>query len=269
MGIVEINKIELAAALQQWRGFVMAKGDAFKVAYRQVLKVEVRRLVETLVNLAPPAIRGKTAKVIGERVEHKFSLLGQETNFQSLKERLTSNKSGHGAVKWYAWNPSSLYGMARDVDFTDATPEMLYKIYFESGVKSTGHRILGKRGKQTVYIRQKLATSPEARKALVNRLVNHLGRLKASLAIGLKQLPPMPSIPSWINRHFDGVRGSFDNNLKQLERPSATIKSHAKGVSSEKMTRRAKEAVDIRSKAMIKRMAFVTAHPERAAEEIG
>lgn len=277
--MITLDGISLESALQRWNRQITDKIDWTHLAGQDVVRVEGGRLVQTLIRFTPPEDRRKSEQGMENAILSKFSLLDQARYAPSggiahRFEALHGGKHGQSDVRWYAWNARGLYGVAEDYDLTKATVDGLKAVYYQTRIsrgRKKGRIIAGHRGKQTVYLWQRYLTKPATVKRLVARLKKHFGRLKAGwlvswIELGRPQGTYAP--PQWVTRHETGARGYCLNGLGDRRYPQLTLENHAKGAGTEKTNRFVRDALVVRSEAMVKRMVFLIRHPERLGEEV-
>ncbi len=134
-------------------------------------------------------------------------------------------------MNWYAFTPRGIYGVAQDYDLTNATVAGLYATYFQTKTNKMGRIIVGKRGKQTIYLWQKYTVNEQTVKKLIERLKKHIGRLKAGWTVAWNKLgQPGQPVPGWITRHENGARGDGIDGLGIPDQPSFTLINRALGI---------------------------------------
>jgi hypothetical protein len=236
-------------------------------AAHNVLRDEAGRLNETMMRFTPPADISKTRQNITERVSSKFSSLGTDTA-HDFADYEPGEKAGRGDIRWYAFQPHSIYGIARASDKTKASADDLYKIYFGTKLNKQGRIVAGQRGKQTVYLWQSIKTKASTVAKLAKRLREHVGRAKAGWLKGYRRLQSAGfsssySPPQYIAKHENGQeRGFFLDGLGAPGNPTFTIGNTAKGIGSVKMADIARRAMLTRAVAIPKRLQYLIRHPE-------
>jgi hypothetical protein len=267
--MVTVDKPSLDQSLRRWNAHLATKIDMTHLAGQDVVRVEAGRLVQTLVRITPPEDRSASMQKLGARVEGKFHTLGSEQH--SFHELAAGGKAGNSDVRWYAFQSDGIYGVAEDADMTNATADGLYRVYFDTPLNKEGRIVAGHRGRQTVYIWRKITTKLATVKKLAARLKRHFGRLKAAWLAGWIDLGRPTGTyapPAWVLQHETGARGYSINGLGDPRYPQFTLENHAKGAGSAKMNGLARDTMEIRSQAMVKRMSFLIKHPEKLAEEV-
>lgn len=268
--MITVDKPSLEASLTRWNSFVAGKIDMTQLAGQGVTRKEAGRLVQTLIKITPPADRKGSMDKLGAKVEGKFHSLGEESG-HSFSEFSAGSKAGQGDVRWYAFQPNSIYGIKQDLDMSEASVEDLRDVYYKTQLNGDGRIVAGTRGRQTVYLWQKITTKAATVKKLAKRLKDHFGRLKAGWLPSWKDLGRPGgtySPPGWVTDHEDGARGYSINGLGDPRFPQFTLENHAKGAGTAKMNGLVRDALVIRSEAMVKRMSFLIKHPEKLSEEI-
>lgn len=256
--------------MAQFGSFVRQKADMLKLDSARVLRLELQRFVNTLIHITPPEYRSELEDKIRHNVPMAFESLGDmRDDSGSFTE---TSKSGRGDVVWYRFTPNAIFGFKSDEDMRKATVDELYRMYWESGLTLKGRQNVGTRGKQKIYITQKIVTKASQIKALVRKMVGHVGRLKAGwmpswVALGSPHGKFSP--PPWVTRHEVGARGYFVNNLADKDMPEFQLENHAKGSSQPKLRWLISNALQIRLKAMVRRTAYVLKYPDRIGEEAG
>ncbi len=256
--------------MRKFQGILAKKADLLHVTGQSVVKVETGRLLDTLVTITPPDDRKMSADKIQKRVSQVFRSLSEDLSFHDK-----DSKSGSGDVTWYAFQPNAIFGLAKDKDLRKASVDDLYQLFFKTRINKQGRIVAGKRGKQTVYIWQKLTTKASRVKQLTARFIKHLGRAKAGWAVSLEDVRDLgwkggKPIPEWVRPHMTPgkARGYAINHLSDKTKPSFTIENHAKGIGSRLFERLKNQALRIRIQAMEKRMAYLIKHPDRIKEEL-
>jgi hypothetical protein len=227
--------------------------DELGMAAPVVVKRQAGLLARTLIQMTPPRDLAKTREQITTRVEDTFDVLRQNTGYSG--DERCGGKAGRGDVIWYAFNSRGIYGVARDKDMTRADTDALYKAYFASRrLTKHGRVIAGKRGKQTVYIWQKIATTADQVAQLATRLKRHVGRLKAGWIPSWKAAGApagsMGPVPEYVNRHASGARGYCVDGLGIKGCPTFTLANYAVGASEKKLGPIMRNALAVRAKAM-------------------
>lgn len=231
-----------------------------------IVKRQAGLLCRTLINITPPRDRKKTAEKITSQVNKRFQQMGSDNSGHVFSDP-GPIKAGKGSVRWYAFGPKSIYGIAKEVDFRDASPEQLYQLYFKRKLGGDGRFIAGKRGKQLVKIWQIITVKASTVKVLIDRLIGHIGRLAAGWTIGWDECgQPGRALPRWIEKHAGkskGARGYAVNGLGIPNSPEFTIANTAEGASPAKMQYQLRAALQIRTKAMENDTIRAIQHPDQ------
>lgn len=230
-----------------------------------VVKRQFGLLMRTLINLSFPHDRKKSAERIDDSVLKRFHEINEA---QASKLYGEASKAGHGDVIWTGASEFSLYGIAKDVDFREASVGQLESLYYGRG-GSRGNRIGGRakfargHGKQDIYVWQKITTKAATVKALSSKFASHLGRLKAAwLPAWEASGSPGRSVPTWITKHQGGARGRVIDDLAS-ENPGMTAINRAKGVSSVTGLNQLSAAERIRAQAVVRDVQFAIQHPDK------
>ena len=267
---MSIDEAAFSASLAKWKEYVQAKALALKLDVAGVLKKEAGRLVSTLIRVTPPGDRRKLREQITKNISSTFVSLGKFKTGQGF-HGLNSPKSGSGSVIWYAWQSDALYGVRREDDATGASQEHIENLYFSLQYhKGMMRQMAGRRGKQTIWIKQKILVTEAAIAKLTKKFQKHIGRQKASWVPAYRALgsPPGYAVPGYVEDHAgSGVKGSAIDELSNKDFPSFTVESHAVGIASDNTVRQIDAALRIRSEAMVKRTAMILEHPELANQE--
>lgn len=234
--------IQLTAGFN--RGLAALIHDAGLNAQTVVAK-ETGELIKTLVRLSPKA----DPKKIKSDIKTRFAIYGRESDHELItgpRHRF----EGQGEVRWYAAYPSALYGVKAEADLRRASVDDLKKLMYSR--TKTG-RIRGRRGRQAVYITQRILTKASTVAKLAAAKARNRGRLAAGWLVAVARGPIRLSggrIPEFINRHASGARGNFADGLGNRKYPNFTIINTAKGVGKKTVNEMVKTAVAIRAKAM-------------------
>lgn len=236
-----------------------------------IIKRQAGLLARTLINLTPPRDRSKLGKKITERVISKFHVMGEDYSGHvwSAPDPAKQSKKFPDTTL-YGFTPTAIYGVAKDVDLGDATPEHLYQLFWKRRLTRAGRAMVGRRGKQAIYVWQKITTKGSTVKALAKRLVNHIGRMKAGWSVSWEDCgSPGRALPGWIAKHagkLNGARGYSVNGLGVPGEPNFTIANTAKGIDPSKAQGYITSAMKIRIKALEADAAFALAHPDKWSE---
>lgn len=243
--------------------------EQMKLAPKACVKRQAGLLVRTLINITPPSNPNKTKERIAEKVGGTFNTAKRE---YAAPE---GGKQGHGQIRWYAWNSTSLYGVAKDVDFRSKSVDDLEAYWnLKKKISSKGGLIIaGKRGNQTIKLRRKILADANRVKELIKRIQTHVGRLKAAWGVSWMQLGrPGGNLPKYVADKIDGARstrhGWYIDGLGIKDSPTFTIANRAAGVANlqKKSGELLRRALDIRSKAMESDIAFAVRNPTKWKE---
>jgi hypothetical protein len=223
-----------------------------------VVAEQASLLADEMLKRTPPLNRARTKEKIKRDVLSKFGSLNVET----------SRESPSSGVHWYAFQPNAIFGVAADRDMTKASAQDLYDVYYKTKLNKQERIKAGQRGKQTVWLWQKIQSKTATVNALIKRLQGHVDRAKASWLPAwtiLKSLAPVGAgaVPDSIAKHASGALGTFTNGLETPGAPSFTLTSFAKGIGSDKMRAIAAETMRIRAEKMVQRLVYVTIHPPK------
>lgn len=227
--------------------------DELGMAGNQVVFRQAGLLSRTFISITPPRVKRETAKKIEDNINSKIASV-------SIPERAFSQpfggKAGRGDVHWYAWSSTALFGVKRDADMLSASADELYDVL--KRIKPGGRIDAGWRGKQHVWIRQKITARAAAVKKVIDRLKKRIGRLKAAWAVCWQDAgAPTGSsgaVPDWVMQHVPQSRqlrnGFTVDNLGVRGHPSFSIVNNAAGVSQLRKLDLFEQALKIRCKAM-------------------
>jgi hypothetical protein len=275
---VTIDKPSLDSSLAKLQGAIAAKMQVLKMSSRRAIGLEASHLCGYMIDRALGGTR--TKKAIARKVLTKFISLGEDVEIKSEsswaghhRNHSESDISEGKDVEWYAFTPSGIYGVAREMDYRNANVEGLESIYFgtEMGGNDGDRIVAGQRGKQTIYLWQKFLVKPSTVKALITKLQKRVGSLKASFIPSLRALEAegfktAETIPAAALRNEYRAKGRFNNGLNELD-CFVEIISNASGAGNEKMRQIAAEAMEGRARAIITRMAVIHEHPELIFQE--
>ena len=271
--MIELDSSVTRDSLVRLSGAIAAKAKEFHLTNEAVLRVEGGRLCEEMIKRAPPKSIQKTKQKITSDVKHKFATLSpkaEEQQFAAGRNKLHSDFSGD--VTWYDFTTSGIYGVASPQDFRNANVDGLKAVYYETKVNKLGRRVVGQRGKQTVYLWQQYLTRKATVNALVEKIKKNIGRLKASFLPALRALqsagfkssytPPEAAL-----NNESVAKGSINMNLHGDE-PFVEIISNAIGAESETTVSVANQAMRSRAESITTRMAMIHEHPELRDQEL-
>lgn len=196
-----------------------------------VLKQEAGALARTLIKLSGPESIAKTKEAIEARARGVFG--------QNSREgfAIRGGKHGTGDVDWYDWKPTTLRGIAKEVDLRGRSADELYNLFktYQSQRTAKGMIQAGQRGKQKILIWKKYVASMRAFAAMVKRVQSHIGRrqagwLKAWRSVGSPSGTLGP-VPQSVLKHEQGARGHYEDATSDQKTPSFTLVNTAKGAS--------------------------------------
>jgi len=262
---ITIDKPSLDASLAKLQGAIAAKVKVTGLNVRDCVTVEAGRLCEYMIDNCPGG--ENTKRAIDNRVHRTFASLGANT----MAKGGHMNK-GSAEIEWYAFTPTGIYGVAQDYDLTKANVDGLAEILKETKLNKKGRIIVGKRGKQTVYLWQKYITKRSTVNALASRLKKRVGLMKASFLPALREMMLMGfksgrSIRAIALRNEANAKGSVENNISGDD-PMVDIISNASGISKQAAQLVAISAMERRAGAITSRLAILQAHPELLGQEM-
>lgn len=272
--------IDQPALDQQMRAFTESlrnKAAFLKVATNKVLKVETNRLCQTLINFTPPQKLGPAGKKIEEDVRYKLGLFGNVDESFPAKFHPPGpvSKTGLGETYWFLWNHKILMGAARVADMRNASPDDVYKMYWDTMLAGkSGREYMGHRGKQRIVVIKKRVFKQAQVRALISRLKKHLGRMKAGWLVGWRATGSGKGIyspPEWVLKHESGAKGDADMSRSESgDVLELTITNTAKGIGSNYMRKIAHNALGVRIKAIPDRLVQIIKQtdPAKAQEMI-
>lgn len=209
-----------------------------------------------LINLAWPSDPAKTKQRISGNVNRSFH---EMSDAEAGSGAFGPSKQGHGAVRWTGSSTFALYGIAKDVDYTDASVDALQQLFYARG---SGQRTGGRakyphgHGKQTVYIWQKISTKKKTVRELEKRFIGHIGKQKASFVpVHQSCGSPGSPVPSWITKNVDPQKGQFHNEF-ETDSPFSEAISRAAGITKFAQSGRLVTAARKRTAAIIKRLVY-------------
>lgn len=212
---------------------------------RQVVQRQSGLWAMTLAKVTPPKDPVKTRQHIKESVTGKFAMLEDVSSADFIR---TNSKNGTGEVIWYMWTPVALLGVGRDLDKRHSEVDELERIYY--GTTKSGRSLLGSRGKQKIYILQRILTKASQVKELMAKLVNHVGRLKAGWLKSWRKAGAPGKIPQYVLAHEAQSKGYFIDQLGQQNNPSFTMVNFAPGANARNCGFAMQATAKIRAKAL-------------------
>lgn len=209
---------------------------------RVVVPKEISELIKTLVRLSPKA---QPAKIRSDVIK-RFTVFGREgRDFIQGKDTF----QGHGEVAWYFASSHQLSGVKKEADLRAASVADLKALMYQ---RTRAGAIRGRRGRQMVYISQKILTKASTVAKLAAAKVRNRGRLAAGWLVSVVKGPIKITggrIPEFVNRHAQGARGSYIDGITG-KFPRFTIINTAVGIGQKSVDGIVKSAVKIRAKAM-------------------
>lgn len=206
-----------------------------------VVKKESGEALKSLVRMTPPGDKGKTAFDIKYRVQSKLGILRKNNrDFDSFDA-----KEGSTGVKWYAASADYLFGVARDSDMRESDVKTLLNVYYKTkNVQKHARVVVGfknrKGGRQKIAILTKVITKASNRKAVVDRIQSHIGRLKGGwlgeMGVTFSRLKPTGSNmpPEWVMRHRSRARGHSYDFSDNGDKPRFVMTNFAVGIGNPK-----------------------------------
>lgn len=216
----------------------------------KVVERQAGLLAQTLANITPPIDPAKSRDNIRKQVVGKFSLIGQDIPGDFAR---TSSKSGRGDVIWYRWTPEALYGVARQSDKRGANIEELTKLYYST---TKNGKIRGQRGRQHVFVSQRILTTAAKIKQVAATISRHVGRLRAGWLPSWRKAKSPGRVPGFVLQHEQGAKGYFIDQLAAKGLPSFTLANYAQGATEKNCGYALKKAMAIRAEAMRKDIAL-------------
>lgn len=237
---------------------------SLKKTPREVVTEQAGLLMVDLGRNLPPKDPDKTKSTIADDVNRKFSILSTSTEANTFTVGI-GGKEGHGDVHWIGSSSNTLFGITKESDMTKASVEDLRKLYYsttKSGKLRAGHR-----GKQKVYISQRITTTEGTRNKLVKQIQERVGLLRASFCVGLGEVAAKQRPPSFVMKHVQSgkAKGSFINGLGLPGKAEFTLISNAAGVSDEKCTHFLQGALNRRGEAMMSRISYLQREAKKKA----
>lgn len=241
------------------------------------VRVEAGRLAETMMRLTPPKDIMAARTKIQNRVKAEFTAMTDTVENRTVKWTKRHHALSAGAygepVLWYHFTPTGIYGVAQTKDLREASADDLYALWKGNRITKQSRFIAGKRGKQTVYLWQRWLTRKRTVAALARRVMEHVGRAKAGWLVAWDELKNKGykgkyQPPQYVTNHRAGARGAYVSELGTPGYPTFTLINTAVGMGSKLMREIARRAMELRAKAMVTRLKFLTLHPEKLEEEM-
>lgn len=217
-------------------GLIYGAGINAKV----VVKKESAEVIKTLVKISPKADPNK----IRSDIKGRFNVLN---NPSRAFEQSEGGIHGSGDVNWYAVDSRALYGVKKDADMREASVDQLKAFLYKT--TKTG-KIRGQRGRQAVYITQRITTRAATVTQLIAQKVRNRGRLAAGWCVAVAKGILQVTLPAQVARHIQGARGSFINGLETPQFPKFTIINTAPDINKRTASGFVQDALKIRAKAM-------------------
>jgi hypothetical protein len=238
--------------------------NELKKTPREVVTEQAGLLMADLGKNLPPRDPDATKAKIEQGVTRKFAILSTSTADNTFVAG-GGGKAGHGDVLWIGSTANSLFGIAKEADKTQATPEDLRKLYYAT--TSSGKQRAGQRGKQRVYISQRVTTKESTRTKLIKIIQDRDGLLRASFCVGFNEVGAKQRLPAFVAKHVASgkVKGSFINGLGLPGKAEFTIISNADGVGDEKCTYFLQGALNRRGEAMMTRISYLQRESKKKA----
>lgn len=238
--------------------------NELKKAPKDVVTEQAGLLMVDLGRNLPPRDPDKSKANIEASVNRKFSIINTSTVDNTFTQG-SGGKEGHGDVLWISANSQALYGVAKEKDMTQASPEDLRKLFYT--LTKSGKQRAGQRGKQRIFISQRITTKLSTLKNLVKIIQDRVGLLRASFCVGLGEVNAKQRPPHFVMKHVaDGTaKGSFINGLGLSGKAEFTLISNAAGVTSEKSTYFLQGALNRRGEAMMSRIGYLQKEAKKKA----
>lgn len=268
--MITVDQSALEQSIQRWQQSIGLKIAQLGLAAEKVVLIEGGRLAEELMDFTPRADK----KQIEIDVKRSFLSLNvdHQRRAHGKSGKLTAEYTTSYDTEWYAFQDNAIFGVGRDRDMRDASADDLYKVYTTTTVQKGGRLKVGQRGKQSIYVWQKILTKASTVNQVVQRIKRHVGRMAAGWVVGFRGLEAegyksSKTLPKYITDNEQGARGTFSHTLKVLGAPSITIENHAVGIGNKSMESILAHALDTRAYKMTERMKHLLDHPEKISEE--
>lgn len=217
--------------LPQFSQALVRKVEMLGKAAPVVLKQEAGALARTLIKLSGPESAARTKESIESRARGVFG--------QNAREgfAIRGGKHGVGDVDWYDWKPTTLRGIAREVDMRGKSADDLYAIFKDYQTQRTRKGMIqaGQRGRQKILIWKKYVASVSAFKKMVKRVWDHIGRRQAGWLKSWRWAGSpngtIGPVPQSVLKHEQGARGHYEDATQDQKNPSFTLVNTAKGAS--------------------------------------
>ena len=166
-----------------------------------VAKSEVKGLSLEINHRLGPTTLESARKYIGKDVRKTFAV-GPSSAFTGEK------RGGGSGIVWLQAGPEWLVGTKNDNPYP-SIDEMLKALRSDQKRGGRGNKYLfvGMRGRQHVKELNRWAVSRERIEALVQRIMERVGRMKGSFAMAAHKLG-FHGLPKWVTKHFDSLDSS-------------------------------------------------------------
>jgi hypothetical protein len=248
--------------MDAWREALNARISTLQLSAPQELRRQAGLLARTLIQIMPPSDAAKTRGNIEKHVKilAGYTAPGDipDTDWDSPQR---AGKSDHGDVIWNTFQPLALGGTAREMDVRGDSTEQLYQRLFSAERWSKhGRALVGHRGKQDVWIKHQLLIKKATLAAVVRKVKDHYGRLKAGFIPAWIQLGSpeggQGAIPGYLSKHIRGARGTSYDELSVVDNPAFTLINFAKGCGAPQAGASLSRALAIRARAMMNDLRF-------------
>jgi len=231
---------------------------------REVVMEQAGLLMVDLGRNLPPKDPEKTKATIEKSVLGKFGTISTSTDANTFTVG-SGGKEGHGDVHWIGANATSLFGVAKEKDMTQASAEDLRKLYYT--ITKSGKQRVSQHGRQKVYISQRVTTKESTQKKLIKIIQGRVGLLRASFCVGLGEVNARQNPPAFVMKHVASgkAKGSFINGLGLPGKAEFTLISNAAGCTDEKSTYFLQSALNRRGEAMLTRISYLQREAKKKA----
>lgn len=221
------------------------EGDA-----SQVVKQTAKLLAQDIANQVGPKTRSKGEVKAAKSAVRVFSPIP--------RHHLSVRKSKGDGVVWLAAGPQFIEGVP-DAMYKPDINNMSAMAHFSAPLIANrtlgkARKVVGRHGKQTVYLRNRIVIQRGTYKRFQAYLKSHAGRMKASFmqtyqAFGGK------AVPAWIARHFPTPKAITDDSGLSDVNPFVRFGSTSRGVN--RYNRQIQTALKIRTAAMYRRLELI------------
>jgi hypothetical protein len=207
----------------------------------EVVRNQTRLLMRDIFNHAPPTSKSKANQRINRDINAKMTTLPQS---------LRGKKSGPKR-NWLNVSPWDLIGVDPQNDYRRSSD--VYKPFRNRDFARSKFPVAGRRGKQKIRLVNRMLVTKAAKSQLSKRLMNRVGRIKASFLVGWYSISKGGwSPPAWVSRQIYKGVGHFADITHSKDKPSFTIIANATGVESDRVVGIVRKAVNFRYHSMIK-----------------